>query len=153
VLNSLPIRRMFLRLTAGSIWLSVLCASVANCLAIEPGYYRDDPTAEEIASIEKNADRKVYCYDWDMVRNDPQLIRKGDHREVITCADLRQILAHDRKKGLLVIILEKGVAADSNRRQAVADKYASLAEPLGYRRILVLGAKDVGVWVFKDIKK
>jgi hypothetical protein len=82
-----------------------------------------------------------------------QLTGPGDHRDAITCAELRQILEHDKRRRLLTIMLEKGISGDTDECKTAVEKYASFIRPLGYQRVLILGADAVGVWVFRDIKR
>lgn len=120
-----------------------------RCFAIEPGYYLNDPVEVELDTLFSKADRTIYCLDWDQVHITPDLTSHNDKRSVMHCSELRKILLRDKKKNLLIIVLEKGIAP--TRTTEVTEKLADFVKELGFTRVLIVGASGAGTHVFKDL--
>lgn len=94
------------------------------------------------------ADRTLWC-----IRQDEVEIKANQGEvelpKVLRRKNLKKFLRHEKEKNLLVAWFSKNMCSAQEIKTSVPE-FRKFFKPLGYRRVLILGASSAGLFVFYD---
>lgn len=139
----------------------LLMASSAFCSAawsFEPGVYSDRPTCDRIKAVVAQADRHLFFSSADQIVEwwSPGCQRatsKLKYDKPFGRDELKRLLSGEKTRETLIVTLAMTMTESAAKLDTTLKTIQPSLQALGYKRVLIIGAKGTGILVIADIQR